>query len=88
MVRIDNNKWRTVSLNAEGTKLRLVDQTRLPNEVVWLELSEIEDVWQAIKTLAVRGAPAIGVAAAGGLALAARRILALDFPEFYQKFCR
>ena len=60
MVRIDNNKWRTVSLNAEGTKLRLVDQTRLPNEVVWLELSEIEDVWQAIKTLAVRGPPAIG----------------------------
>ncbi len=88
MVRIDNNQWRTVSLNAEGTKLRLIDQTRLPNELVWLELSELEDIWQAIKTLAVRGAPAIGVAAAGGLALAARRILALDFPEFYQKFCR
>ena len=66
MVRIDNNQWRTVSLNAEGTKLRLIDQTRLPNELVWLELSELEDIWQAIKTLAVRGAPAIGVAAAGG----------------------
>ena len=36
MVRIDNNQWRTVSLNAVGTKLRLIDQTRLPNELVWL----------------------------------------------------
>ncbi len=88
MVKLDNNPWRTVSLNAEGTRLRLVDQTKLPNELVWLELSELEEVWQAIKTLAVRGAPAIGVAAAGGLALAARRIIAPDFPEFYQKFCR
>ena len=88
MVNISNKRWRTVSLNDEGTKLRLVDQTKLPNELVWLELSELEDIWQAIKTLAVRGAPAIGVAAAGGLALAARRIIAPDFPEFYQKFCR
>ncbi len=80
--------WRTVSLTDDCTKLRLVDQTRLPNELVWLEISELEEVWQAIKTLAVRGAPAIGVAAAAGLALAARRIMAPDFPEFYQKFCR
>ena len=55
--------WRTVSMTDDCTKLRLVDQTRLPNELVWLEISELEEVWQAIKTLAVRGAPAIGVAA-------------------------
>lgn len=80
--------FRTVSLNKAGTAVCIIDQTRLPNEVVWRDLVTIEEVWQAIKTLAVRGAPAIGVAAAGGLAVAANRIEAADFPEFYQKFCR
>ncbi|MFO0791336.1 MAG: S-methyl-5-thioribose-1-phosphate isomerase [Pirellulales bacterium] len=47
--------------------LRLLDQTRLPMETVYLECRTAEDVWQAIKRLAVRGAPAIGVAAAYGV---------------------
>jgi methylthioribose-1-phosphate isomerase len=47
--------------------LVLLDQTRLPGEVVYLECRTAEDVWQAIKRLAVRGAPAIGVAAAYGV---------------------
>src|SRR4051794_24855781 len=47
--------------------LRLLDQTRLPAETVYLECRTIEDVWQAIKRLSVRGAPAIGVAAAYGV---------------------
>ena len=79
---------RTVSLNEAGTKLRILDQTELPNRVVWLEMDEIEQVWQAIRTMAVRGAPAIGVAAAIGLAVAAGNIKAADFAEFYQHFCR
>jgi methylthioribose-1-phosphate isomerase len=49
--------------------LVLLDQTRLPGEVVELECRTVEDVWQAIKRLAVRGAPAIGVAAAYGVCL-------------------
>ncbi len=49
--------------------LILLDQTRLPNEVVELPCHTIEDVWQAIKRLAVRGAPAIGIAAAYGIVL-------------------
>jgi methylthioribose-1-phosphate isomerase len=49
--------------------LVLLDQTRLPNEVVELHCRTVEDVWQAIKRLAVRGAPAIGVAAAYGVCL-------------------
>jgi methylthioribose-1-phosphate isomerase len=53
--------------------LILLDQTRLPNEVVELHCHTIEDVWQAIKRLNVRGAPAIGVAAAYGVCLAAIR---------------
>jgi methylthioribose-1-phosphate isomerase len=52
--------------------LILLDQTRLPNEVVDLHCHSVEDVWQAIKRLAVRGAPAIGVAAAYGVCLADR----------------
>lgn len=82
------NSFRTVSLNEAGTKLRIIDQTQLPNRLVWLEMDEIEQVWQAIRTLAVRGAPAIGVAAAIGLAVAAGHIKAADFAEFYQQFCR
>ena len=49
--------------------LELVDQRRLPAEFVKLQCREIEQVYDAIKTLAVRGAPAIGVAAAYGLVL-------------------
>src|SRR4051812_1151894 len=48
----------------------LVDQTRLPGELVVLELTSVADVVDAIKRLAVRGAPAIGVAGAMGVALA------------------
>jgi methylthioribose-1-phosphate isomerase len=49
--------------------LVLLDQTRLPSEVVELHCLTVEDVWHAIKRLSVRGAPAIGVAAAYGVCL-------------------
>ena len=48
--------------------LRILDQTRLPGEEIWIEPANLEDIWQAIKRLQVRGAPAIGVAAACGIA--------------------
>ena len=48
----------------------LIDQTRLPNEVVWLRTRDVRDIWTAIKTLQVRGAPAIGVTAAMGVVAA------------------
>jgi methylthioribose-1-phosphate isomerase len=47
--------------------LVLLDQTRLPGDTVYLECHSVEDVWQAIRRLSVRGAPAIGVAAAYGV---------------------
>ncbi len=50
--------------------LALLDQTRLPTEAVYLDCHTVDDVWQAIKRLSVRGAPAIGVAAAYGVCLA------------------
>jgi methylthioribose-1-phosphate isomerase len=49
--------------------LVLLDQTRLPAEIVYLECRTAEDVWQAIRRLSVRGAPAIGIAAAYGVCL-------------------
>ena len=46
--------------------LRLIDQTQLPTELIEIECHDVESVWQAIKQLQVRGAPAIGIAAAYG----------------------
>lgn len=56
-----------------GGVLRMLDQRRLPLEEVWLELGTWQEVADAIRDMAVRGAPAIGVAAAYGMALAAHR---------------
>jgi methylthioribose-1-phosphate isomerase len=47
-----------------GESVALLDQTRLPSEEVWLELSDFRDVVAAIKEMRIRGAPAIGVAGA------------------------
>jgi methylthioribose-1-phosphate isomerase len=52
-------------------RVRILDQTRLPDAEVYLELATVEEVADSIRSLAVRGAPAIGVAGALGLALAA-----------------
>ncbi|HSG74460.1 MAG TPA: S-methyl-5-thioribose-1-phosphate isomerase [Nitrosopumilaceae archaeon] len=51
-------------------KLVMIDQTKLPNELVFVEFTDYNEVANAIKTLVVRGAPAIGVSGAFGLALA------------------
>lgn len=47
--------------------LRLIDQTRLPAEFIEIDLQTVEQVWEAIRSLRVRGAPAIGCAAAYGV---------------------
>jgi len=57
-------------------RVRLLDQTRLPHQEVYLDIADYRELAQAIKELKVRGAPALGVAAAYGLALAARGIAA------------
>jgi len=53
--------------------LELIDQRRLPGEFVKLKVTDIKQLYEAIRTLAVRGAPAIGVAAAYGLVLAMQK---------------
>jgi methylthioribose-1-phosphate isomerase len=64
---------RIVRLEEDGPRVVLLDQRRLPEEVVEVECGSAAEVADAIRTMVVRGAPAIGVAAAYGLALAAQR---------------
>ena len=61
-----------------GDRLRILDQTKLPKEEVFIDLRDHRDVVEAIRELKVRGAPAIGVAAAYAVALEAGRIEAPD----------
>ena len=62
-----------VRYEEDGPKVVLLDQRRLPDEEVELECRSVDELVVAIRELAIRGAPAIGVAAAYGLALAAER---------------
>jgi len=71
-----DGSWFT--LRFTGDAVELLDQTRLPAEEHYLRLDEVEDVARAIERLAVRGAPAIGCAAAMGVALGAVRSRATD----------
>ena len=64
---------RPVGYDDRKDEVRLLDQRLLPGEETWLALASADEVADAIRTLAVRGAPAIGVAAAYGLAVEARR---------------
>ena len=63
------------SLAWEGESLRLLDQTKLPSEITYLNCTDYREVADAIRILAVRGAPAIGVAAAYAVLLAYRECL-------------
>ncbi len=63
----------------------LINQTRLPNEYSFVEIHRSEDMAQAIKTMIVRGAPAIGIAAAYGMYLGAREIETNERHEFLQQ---
>ncbi len=60
-------------LRWEGDRLSLLDQRLLPATETWIECRTAGDVAEAIRTMVVRGAPAIGVSAAFGMALAAQR---------------
>lgn len=71
-----------VPLKYEDDRLFLLDQTKLPGEEVFVEIKTAEDIYDAIKKLVVRGAPAIGVAAAYGLYVSMRGYQRSDISEF------
>ena len=64
--------------------VRILDQRRLPREVCYIDCKNVSSVAKAIRTLAIRGAPAIGVAAALGVALASRKIRS-RFPDVFRE---
>ena len=68
MVQTNENFLRTVEW--KNNKVIMIDQTKLPNQLIMVEFDDFNQVANAIKTLVVRGAPAIGVSSAFGLALA------------------
>lgn len=78
--------YETVALNDEKSALVIIDQTKLPYQTEILTLTTQEEIWTAIYLLQVRGAPAIGVAAAIGIYLAAKAIDTEDTAEFYKQF--
>jgi methylthioribose-1-phosphate isomerase len=67
-----SNKQETLRWSGDAAtgKLVLIDQTLLPTVLEYIECGDVEAVWEAIKVLRVRGAPAIGIAAAYGVCLA------------------
>ena len=77
-------QWMPASDDGLGL-LRLLDQTRLPGETVFLNCTDTPAVWDAIKRLVVRGAPAIGIAAGYGMVLAAQGLAGLGRDEFIEQ---
>ncbi|MCX6354655.1 MAG: S-methyl-5-thioribose-1-phosphate isomerase [Candidatus Aureabacteria bacterium] len=76
---------RPKTIEWTGKKMRIVDQTRLPERLVYLDCSTPQQVWRAIRRLEVRGAPAIGIAAAMGIVLGARRSRAVRYKNFMKE---
>lgn len=79
---------KTVRLSDDLNAVVILDQTRLPEEETYVALSSAEEIWDAIYKLKVRGAPAIGVAAAYGIYICSRQIQAASYDEFYTEFRR
>src|SRR5205814_9493535 len=73
---------RTLEFDAQQPALRLIDQTRLPLESVVVTCRTAEDVAHAIRSMQVRGAPAIGVSAAYGMVLGAYAFNGSDATAF------
>jgi methylthioribose-1-phosphate isomerase len=66
-------------------RLRLIDQTLLPVEFAEIECRDVQAVWDAIKMLRVRGAPAIGIAAAYGVCVGVQNVVGSDEAAFFRR---
>ncbi|MCX5705343.1 MAG: S-methyl-5-thioribose-1-phosphate isomerase [Candidatus Omnitrophica bacterium] len=70
------------SIEWKNDSIRIIDQTKLPAKLEYLDIKDIKTLWQAIKVLKVRGAPALGAAAALGVYLGIKDVRAPDFAGF------
>jgi len=80
---VETARWRG---ETDGV-LRIIDQRLLPGELKYSDLSTVEEVFDAIKTLAVRGAPAIGIAAAYGVVIGVRDCRDDEFDKKLAEIC-
>ena len=69
----------------KDNKVLMLDQSRLPHEVIYVECTDYHKVAEGIRKLWIRGAPAIGIAAAMGIALGAQEIIAGNFDELVEE---
>jgi methylthioribose-1-phosphate isomerase len=76
----------TVYLDDENNAVVLLDQTLIPNEIKYLHLTTQPEIWEAIRELRVRGAPAIGITAGYGAYLGVKNSVTDDFDTFYDVF--
>ena len=81
-------KYDTVWLDEETEALAIIDQTKLPGKIEIISLHTVQEIWDAIYLLQVRGAPAIGVAAAYGIYVLAKQMDTEDYDTFYREFVR
>ena len=82
-IGVQDKEMQTVAW--ESGKVRLIDQTALPEKLHYVELTDWREVAEAIRTMIVRGAPAIGCTAALGMALGARGIIADSREAFMRR---
>lgn len=80
--------YETVWMDDNDNCVVIIDQTRLPAAIEQIRLYHAKEIWEAIYLLQVRGAPAIGVAAALGIYILAKGIHTEDYQEFYDEFVR
>ncbi len=71
-MKVDGKETRTIWVEADGATIGVIDQTKLPHRFETVRLVSLEDAAHAIRSMQVRGAPLIGVAAAYGVCLALR----------------
>ena len=80
---IINMNIRTIDW--KNGKVKIIDQTKLPQKLVYINIDRLEDLGEAIKTMQVRGAPALGAAAALGAYLGIRNYPGSDWSGFSRK---
>ena len=84
-------EYETVDLDDSDSTVVIIDQTKLPGKTEIIRLRTVQEIWDAIYLLQVRGAPAIGVAAAFGIYVLSKGIAkeggsSMEFEAFYEKF--
>ncbi|MBR4422160.1 MAG: hypothetical protein IKS69_06480, partial [Erysipelotrichaceae bacterium] len=77
-----------IRLSDDDSSVIIIDQVKLPNVLEYIEIKDLENAYQAIKKLQVRGAPAIGIFAGYAMYVLSKKDEEKDFDSFYENFIR